>query len=114
VGQFQKAAGVDVIQAHRLLKNSVKEDEYILVTSTFDELTGGFETMAPRPRQEQCEGIGPVDVVVYYPKSSVIENLPIKRSVFQKLRMSMKLDLYMAKRMLKSPSKNFRNLQRDA
>jgi hypothetical protein len=114
VGQFQKVAGVDVIQAHRLLKNSVEEDEYILVTSVFDELTGGFETMDPHPRQERCEGIGPVDVVVYYPESSAIDNLPIKRSVFQKLRMSMKLDLYLAKRMLKSSSKNYRNLQSDA
>jgi hypothetical protein len=69
--------------------------------------------MDPHPRQERCEGIGPVDVVVYYPENDTIDNLPIKRSIFQKLRMSMKLDLYLAKRMVKSPSKNYRNLQID-
>jgi hypothetical protein len=84
------------------------------VTSAFDDLTGGFGTLDPHPRQERCEGIGPVDVVVYYPENNTIDNLPIKRSVFQKLRMSMKLDLYLAKRMLKSSSKNYRNLQRDS
>jgi hypothetical protein len=83
------------------------------VTLAFDELTGGFETMDPHPRQEKCEGIGPVDVVVYYPENGTINNLPIKRSIFQKLRMSMKLDLYLAKRMVKSPSKNYRNLPID-
>jgi hypothetical protein len=114
VGQFQKVAGVDVIQAHRLLKNSIEEDEYILVTSAFNELIGGFENLESHPRQERCEGIGPVDVVVYYPESSTTDTLPIKRSVLQKLRMSMKLDLYLLKRLLKSSSKNYRNLQRIA
>jgi len=114
VGQFQKVAGADVIQAHRLLKNSIEADEYILVTSAFNELADGFETLTPHPRQERCEGIGPVDVVVYYPGYSPTDNLQIKRSVFQKLRTLMKLDLYLAKRMLKSSSKNYRNLPKDA
>ncbi|MHC5077135.1 MAG: DUF2652 domain-containing protein [Planctomycetota bacterium] len=113
VGQFQKVAGVDVILAHRLLKNSIEEDEYILATSAFDELIGGFGTLDPYPRQERCDGIGPVDVVVYYPGSSTIDNPPIKRSAFKKLRMAMKLDLYLVKRLLMSSSKNYRNLQRD-
>ena len=114
VGQFQKVAGVDVIRAHRLLKNSIEEDEYILMTSAFDELTGGFGTLVPHPRQERCEGIGPVDIVVYYPESSITDSLPTKRSIFQKLRMSMKLDFYLVKRLLKSSPKNYRNLQRAA
>ena len=114
VGQFQKVSGVDVILSHRLLKNSIEEDEYILTTSAFDELTGGFGTLDPHPGPENCEDIGPVDVVVYYPETSIGDDLPIKRSIFQKLRMSMKLDLYLAKRMLKSSPRNFRNLQSDA
>ena len=114
VGQFQKVSGVDVILSHRLLKNSIEEDEYILTTSAFDELTGGLGTLDPHPGQENCEDIGPVDVVVYYPETSIGDDLPIKRSIFQKLRMSMKLDLYLAKRMLKSSPRNFRNLQSDA
>jgi hypothetical protein len=114
VGQFQKVAGTDVIQAHRLLKNSIEADEYILVTSDFNELTNGFETLTPHPRQEICEGIGPVDVFVYYPEYSPMDNLQIKRSVFQKLSTLMKLDLHLAKRMLKRSSKSYRNLPKDA
>ena len=114
VGQFQKVAGADVIQAHRLLKNSIDADEYILATSAFNELAGGFETLTPYPRKEMCEGIGPVDVVVYYPEYGPIDNLQIKRSVFQKLSTLMKLDLHLAKRILKSSSKNYRNLPKDA
>ena len=84
------------------------------MTSAFNELIGGFGTLEPHPRQEECDGIGPVDIVVYYPESSTTDNLPTKRSVFQKLRMSMKLDLYLVKRLLKDSSKNYRNLQREA
>ncbi len=32
VGKFVKASGIDMIIAHRLLKNSIKADEYVLVT----------------------------------------------------------------------------------
>ena len=34
VGKFIKASGLDMIIAHRLLKNSIKSDEYLLVTNT--------------------------------------------------------------------------------
>jgi len=40
VGNFTELAGVDVIMVHRLLKNSIDADEYILVTNpAFDELS---------------------------------------------------------------------------
>ena len=32
IGKFVKASGIDMIIAHRLLKNSIKADEYVLVT----------------------------------------------------------------------------------
>ena len=111
VGQFQKLSGVDVILVHRLLKNSVKQDEYILMTSAFDQMFDGFGTLKPHPRQEKCEGIGPVDVVVYFPESSNTDTIPIKRNISSKLRMFTKLELYLLKRLLKSSSKNYRNLQ---
>jgi hypothetical protein len=39
VGRFHELAGVDVIVVHRLLKNSIDADEYVLATdSAFDEL----------------------------------------------------------------------------
>ena len=81
VGQFEKISGVDVILAHRLLKNSVEGDEYILMTAAFDELINDFGTLKPHPRKEKCEGIGPVDVVVYYPESSKADTIRTKRTV---------------------------------
>ncbi|NIQ39889.1 MAG: DUF2652 domain-containing protein [Proteobacteria bacterium] len=40
IANFEKIAGLDVVIAHRLLKNSVPEDEYILVTKDFEEGIG--------------------------------------------------------------------------
>ena len=114
VGQFKKVSGVDVIMTHRLLKNSIVEDEYILATSAFNKLIGGFETLEPHPGQEYYEDIGSVDVVTYYPKSIPIDIPIVNRSIIKKLSMAMKLDLYLIKRLLTSSSKDYHNLQRAA
>lgn len=59
-------AGVDVIIAHRLLKNSIAFDEYILLT---EASTRDFHLDLPvlASTTEECDGIGPVDVVAYRP-----------------------------------------------
>lgn len=41
IAQFEKIAGVDVVVAHRLLKNAVTEPEYVLATSSLLEEVGG-------------------------------------------------------------------------
>lgn len=62
----KKISGEDVILAHRLLKNSIRSNEYVLMTSAFAEkcrskgpASNGFEQ-----NTEQCDGIGPVEVWV--------------------------------------------------
>ena len=60
VRQFESPAGESVILAHRLLKNSIKASEYVLLTDDFYQLWGnpgdeGFESGS-----EHCEGIGNV------------------------------------------------------
>ena len=67
VRQFEEISGTSVIVAHRLLKNSVPLDEYVLLAEDFMQALG--ET-PPGGTQvtEQCEGIGPVNAV-YYPPS---------------------------------------------
>jgi class 3 adenylate cyclase len=67
IRQFEELAGADVILIHRLMKNTVPAKEYILLTQKFFELSGGLAEQTPEARTEDCEGIGPVPVVVYYP-----------------------------------------------
>ncbi|HSU56688.1 MAG TPA: DUF2652 domain-containing protein [Candidatus Dormibacteraeota bacterium] len=65
--QFQELAGVDVIIVHRLLKNTLKADQYLLVTAKAQqdiELPPNISLAAGR---ETYEGIGAVEVGVYYP-----------------------------------------------
>jgi len=66
VRQFEELAGADVIVVHRLLKNTVPSNEYILMTQAFHELSGGFAGQTAEARVEACEGVGAVPVRVYY------------------------------------------------
>ncbi len=67
VKHIVKPAGEHVVLAHRLLKNSIKSDEYILATEAFMELAGEFDGKEFESRTENCEGIGKVNTRVYYP-----------------------------------------------
>ncbi len=67
IRQFEELAGESVILAHRLLKNSVQAKEYILMSEEFHKLSGGISGNPPDIRLEDCEGIGQVRVMVYYP-----------------------------------------------
>lgn len=64
---FDKLFGVDVILAHRLLKNSVPAPEYVLLTEPAHNWLGGFFQIKPERQIEYCEGIGVVDTVVFFP-----------------------------------------------
>jgi len=65
VGEFADLSGVDVILAHRLLKNSVLSDEYILMTeSAYRDIE--VETSADVIQsQEHYEGFGAVHTYTY-------------------------------------------------
>lgn len=65
VGQFSELAGESVILVHRLLKNSVAARNYILMTDTFHQLSGGLAGEVAQSRTEHAEGIGAVGVKVY-------------------------------------------------
>jgi hypothetical protein len=45
IGQFKKLYGVVVVEAHRLLKNSIDNDSYLLLTDPLVEVTGMAATM---------------------------------------------------------------------
>ena len=65
VGRFSEVSGVDVILAHRLLKNSISSDEYVLMTeSAYREIQ--FPTAVDVIRgEEHYEGFGAVPTYTY-------------------------------------------------
>ena len=72
IKQFTELAGENVILIHRLLKNTVPGKEYIMMTDTFYKLSGVVE--GAELRSEHAEGIGEVNVRVWYPPVDI--NLP--------------------------------------
>lgn len=109
VHQFQKVSGEDVILAHRLLKNSVPKNEYLLVTRAFHQLGGGLDGRIPEPRTEHCEGLGEVDVMVYYPQTEA-DTVPAPASLGAKLKMVAKLEGLHLKRLIWPAAKRYPNL----
>ena len=65
IHQFDEMAGEDVILVHRLLKNTVAENEYILMTEPYHSLAGDLPGYPSRTHLEVCEGVGRVPVRVY-------------------------------------------------
>ena len=68
VSRFEEIAGEDVILAHRLMKNSVEASEYLLYTDNVAKLKDFSYLGDLDHRTEQCEGLGDVDVAVFYPE----------------------------------------------
>ena len=68
VGTFNELAGVDVILVHRLLKNSIQADEYILITDpVFDELRFP-EAIQWTKGSERYVELGEVSTHLYVPE----------------------------------------------
>jgi hypothetical protein len=65
IGRFADISGVDVILAHRLLKNSVTSDEYILMTEpAYRDLRFPIE-LAVKQGSERYEGFPPIATFVH-------------------------------------------------
>ena len=62
VKNIQKISGSSVITAHRLLKNSIASDQYILMTEPFFNMVSVEDVEESR---EFCEGLGEIDVYVH-------------------------------------------------
>lgn len=71
VRRFEELAGEPVILIHRLLKNSIQHNEYLLLTEDFRALIGR-ET--GEMWEEACEGFGHQSVHLYHPASSTQES----------------------------------------
>ncbi|MCG3118431.1 MAG: hypothetical protein ALAOOOJD_00631 [bacterium] len=72
IQSFEKLFGIDVIVAHRLLKNSVPAKEYILMTTPVYQRLGDFHALKPETRRENYADLGKIDYVVFYPPAELI------------------------------------------
>jgi len=92
VKDIQKISGENVILSHRLLKNSVPSDEYILMTSAFAEKCQSlsYENNGFEQHTENCEGIGPVQVVVksFKEKTMTAADLNLLHKLYRFLSLS--------------------------
>jgi hypothetical protein len=92
VKQFEELTGEDVILAHRLLKNSVETDQYIMMTENFHRLAGDIEGVAAEARVEQAAGIGDQNVRVFAfdqlpaVDTNALEQYPLRKRLGQLLR----------------------------
>ncbi|MBI5964125.1 MAG: DUF2652 domain-containing protein [Chloroflexi bacterium] len=75
IRQFEEMAGEDVIIVHRLIKNSIPSNEYILMTDAFYQLAGDLPNMNMEKRQEIYEELGAVNIKVFYPRKKNIADL---------------------------------------
>jgi hypothetical protein len=67
VGDFADVSGVDVILVHRLLKNSVDSDEYILMTEPAYRDLRFPSALEVHQSSEEYEGFGSIATFVHFP-----------------------------------------------
>jgi hypothetical protein len=77
IDRFEKLFGLDVILVHRLLKNSVKKKEYVMMTRPAYKAIGEFFGHPPERHTESYEGVGTVETLVFYPDSGSENHEPI-------------------------------------
>jgi hypothetical protein len=66
IDRFEKLFGLDVIVVHRMLKNTVPAKEYLMMTDSAYDSFMGFYDEEPERRKEQLEGVGEMDMLVFY------------------------------------------------
>jgi hypothetical protein len=65
--RFTELSGVDVIIVHRLLKNSLKSDKYILMTEQANRDISIPQNLATKKHREEYETIGTINSIIIYP-----------------------------------------------
>ncbi len=114
VRQFEEISGVAVIIAHRLLKNGVPLDEYVVLDESFEQALGGAPAGGTRIT-EHCEGIGAIHAA-YYPPDPFAA-LPPEPNLLRSVRLVIAAVSYMAKKGIGglfgvAPRRKFRNLMK--
>ena len=114
VRQFEEISGTSVIIAHRLMKNSVPLDEYVLLAEDFERILGDASPGGTRVT-EQCEGIGAVNASYYPPKPYVAP--PPAPNLKRRIRLVNHALSYMVRKHIQrlfgvAPKRKFRNLMK--
>jgi len=92
---FLELAGVDVIIVHRLLKNSVHADQYLLLTEAASRELEFSMAIQLNQSMETYDDLGGIKTLVYLPdgerKPELATPLPFKRRFAQSLKLFCKL-----------------------
>jgi len=67
IDKFSELSGVDVIIVHKLLKNSVRSDRYILVTESVLDIIKFPQNIRFEKSREDYEEIGKIGTYIYFP-----------------------------------------------
>ena len=108
VRHINKISGEDVIIAHRLLKNSIESDEYILATNSFLDRCQSIDKTGFEKHVEQCDGVGLIHGMVKNFES--VEVVPKAVSSWRKFKFLMKVERHMFARLFGKAKLQFRNL----
>lgn len=73
IGKFHELSGVDVILIHRLLKNSVQEKEYVLLTEAAHRRVHILKEHDLVEHEEACQDFGTVKCFIYYPSQATTQ-----------------------------------------
>ena len=107
VKDMRKISGSDVITAHRLLKNSIESDQYLLMTGAFYHMIDGEDL---EQTEEEYEGLGKVPVYI----KNLDPDKPIKSSpqgFFAKIQRHLKTNLHAYARLMGlKKAKSYQNL----
>ena len=110
MGGSTELAGADVILAHRLEKNHIEGNEYIVMSKAFHDRCGDLQGLEPHRSSENYGPLGDIEIVNFYPNPSTA---PIPTpTIWKKLSFFGKIEWYGIQRMLfgKKPPGDFRNL----
>lgn len=104
----RKISGEDVIISHRLLKNSVPSNEYILMTEAFYQKCTDLDISNLTRHSEDCAGIGQVDIMVQNFENT--EVVPVDLPLLQRIKGLLLVEGYMFKRFIVPRKLAYRNL----
>ncbi len=103
IRDFEEIAGGEVILAHRFLKNSIKEKEYILMSEPFYKLSGGIQGLEINKSSESYDG---EDVGIVYSFPGGTSHMPEKMNFWEKIKLYAKLEKHLVKRIFKKIKNN--------
>ncbi len=108
VHNIRKISGIDIITTHRLLKNTVDSNEYMLVTNSFSDKCQSFDKTGFVPHVEDCDGVGTVHALVK--DFEPTEQKKVKVSAWNKLKFFINIEMYTISRLFSKAKGEFNNL----